>query len=105
MNNDDKIMKIANHYGMESQIDIMQEECAELVQAVSKYKRKNGDNTISHLLEEMADVSIMIEQVLYLLDIKLKDYGLSAYDGYFEFFDKKLDRQIQRIIIQKEAEE
>ena len=96
MNNDDKIMKIANHYGMESQIDIMQEECAELVQAVSKYKR-GKDNDFSHLIEEMADVSIMIEQVLYLLDKRMDIEGLSVYDVYFEFFDKKLDRQIKRI--------
>lgn len=96
MNNDDKIMKIADHYGMESQIDILQEECAELVQAVSKYKR-GGDNPISKILEEMADVSIMIEQILYLLNQQTDIIGVSAYDAYFDFFDKKLDRQIQRI--------
>lgn len=96
MNNDEKIMKIANHYGMESQIDIMQEECAELVQAVSKYKRGKDDD-FSHLLEEMADVTIMIEQVLYLLDNKMNEAESSAYDAYFSFFDNKLDRQIKRI--------
>lgn len=94
MNNDEKIKKIADHYGMESQIDIMQEECAELVQAVSKYKRGKDDD-FSHLLEEMADVMIMIEQVLYLLDKRMN--GSSAYYAYFAFFDKKLDRQIKRI--------
>ena len=96
MNNDDKIMKIADHYCMESQIDILQEECAELVQAVSKYKR-GGDKPISNMLEEMADVSIMIEQILYLLNQQTDIIGISAYDAYFAFFDKKLDRQIQRI--------
>lgn len=93
MNNDEKIKKIADHYGMESQIDILQEECAELVQAVSKYKR-GCDKPVTSLLEEMADVTIMIDQVLYLLDSK---YEASVYDAYFAFFDKKLDRQIKRI--------
>lgn len=96
MNNDEKIRKIADHYGMESQIDIMQEECAELVQAVSKYKRGKDDD-FSHLLEEMADVMIMIEQVLYLIDNRMNAEGSSAYYRYFAFFDKKLDRQIKRI--------
>ncbi len=96
MTNDDKIMKIADHYGMESQIDIMQEECAELVQAVSKYKR-GKDNDFSHMLEEMADVTIMIEQVLYLLDNRMNAEGSSAYNAFYEFIDKKLNRQIKRI--------
>jgi NTP pyrophosphatase (non-canonical NTP hydrolase) len=96
MNNDDKLRKIADHYGMESEIDIMQEECAELVQAVSKYKRGKDDD-FSHLLEEMADVMIMIEQVLYLIDNRMNAKGSSAYYAYFAFFDKKLDRQIKRI--------
>lgn len=96
MNNDEKIKKIADHYGMESQIDIMQEECAELVQAVSKFRR-GGDNPISKMLEEMADVTIMIQQVLYLLNKRTNMFGLSAYDGFYEFIDKKLDRQIKRI--------
>lgn len=96
MNNDEKTKKIADHYGMESQIDILQEECAELVQAVSKYKRGKDDD-FSHLLEEMADVTIMIEQVLYLLEKRMNAEESSAYDAYFAFIDKKLDRQIKRI--------
>ena len=95
MNNDEKIIKIADHYG-ESQIDILQEECAELIQAVSKFRR-GGNNPIPKILEEMADVTIMIEQVLYLLNKRTNMYELSAYNAYFEIFDKKLDRQIKRI--------
>lgn len=95
MNNDEKIMKIADHYG-ESQIDILQEECAELIQAVSKFRR-GGDNPISKMLEEMANVTIMIQQVLYLLNKRTNMFGLSAYDAFYEFIDKKLDRQIKRI--------
>lgn len=93
MNNDDKIRKIADHYGMESQMDIMQEECAELIQAVSKFRRAG----LSKMLEEMADVTIMVQQVLYLLNKRTSSFGISAYDAFYEFIDKKLDRQIKRI--------
>ena len=60
---DDRIKKIADHYGLESQLNILQEELSELIQAVSKYRR--GDP--SHILEEIADVEIMLDQVKYLL--------------------------------------
>ena len=60
---DDRIKKIADHYGIDSQLNILQEELSELIQAVSKFRR--GDP--SHILEEIADVEIMLDQVKYLL--------------------------------------
>ena len=60
---DDRLKTIADHYGLDSQLNILQEELSELIQAVSKYRR--GDP--SHILEEIADVEIMLDQVKYLL--------------------------------------
>ena len=60
---DDRLKTIADHYGLDSQLNILQEELAELIQAVSKYRR--GDP--SHILEEIADVEIMLDQIKYLL--------------------------------------
>lgn len=66
----------AEHYGLECQLNQLQEECGELIQAVNKFRRSQGNGqptpmTIKeafHLLvEEMVDVSIMIEQIEYLL--------------------------------------
>lgn len=34
-----RIYQISKQYGMESQLNILQEECAELIQAISKYRR------------------------------------------------------------------
>ena len=47
------------HYGKEAQSTVCMEECAELIQAISKEKR--GKSERMHLAEEMADVLICIE--------------------------------------------
>ncbi len=70
----------AKYYGYEAQSNQLVEECAELIQAVSKYRRAVtglGQPTaedkkavaLENLIEEIADVEIMLEQVKYLLQI------------------------------------
>lgn len=91
---DNRLKTIADHYGLDSQINILQEELAELIQAVSKYRR--GDP--SHIIEEIADVYIMLEQITYLLQKTTRvdlDYLISL-NG-----EKKIRRQLRRI--QEEA--
>ena len=61
--------KAIEKYG-EKQLDQAQEELAELIVAISKYKRNENKFTISNVIEEIADVNIMIKQVMMLLDIK-----------------------------------
>lgn len=61
-------------YG-ERQLDQAQEELAELIVAISKYKRavdkdRNTDKVVIDVIEEIADVNIMIKQVMMLLDIE-----------------------------------
>ena len=61
-------------YG-ERQLDQAQEELAELIVAISKYKRavakdKNIVKAVIDVIEEIADVNIMIKQVMMLLDIE-----------------------------------
>lgn len=83
---DERLEKIADHYGLNSQLDILQEECAELVQAVSKYRR-GGSNLL--VLEELADVEIMVAQIRYLAgknSIIIDD-----------FKEKKIRRQLDRM--------
>lgn len=67
--------KAVEKYG-ERQLDQCQEELAELIVAISKYKRAvakgNGSDeikAITDVIEEIADVRIMIKQVMMLLDI------------------------------------
>lgn len=75
MGHEDKIWSIADHYGLENQMSMLEEECAELIQAISKLRRVGVAEQIgvdyigarSHVAEEIADVRIMLEQVEYLL--------------------------------------
>ena len=83
---EDPFKEIADHYGLESQLDMLQEECAELIQAVSKYRRAKC--TDDHLAEEIADVHIMTCQIIYLLDIEFEANN---------WVDRKLKRQLERI--------
>lgn len=65
--------KAVEKYG-ERQLDQAQEELAELIVAISKYKRAVAkglykDKAITDVIEEIADVTIMINQVMMLLNI------------------------------------
>ena len=50
-------------YGADKQIDMMIEEMSELTKALCKYKRAQTDATVADVLEEMADVQIMLNQM------------------------------------------
>ena len=85
----EKIRAIARHYGKEPQIGVAQEECAELIQAISKVRRKGETkDAIDHLAEEIADVRIMCAQLMHLYRI----VGLVT-----AISNSKLDRQLERI--------
>ena len=84
---DEKVKKIADYYGWNSQLRQLAEECSELsVEALHYTRERGGTERIS---EEIVDVLIMIQQIIYLLrnDVeKLEKYA-----------DFKLDRQLSRI--------
>ena len=83
----DKVKEIADHYGLKNQLRQLAEECCELsVEALHYTRERGGTERIS---EEIVDVLIMIQQVIYLLKNdteKLKKYA--------EF---KVNRQLDRI--------
>ena len=93
----EKIKIIAEHYGYDAQSRQCIEEMAELTQAINKWWRVcgNGQRTEKsiaecryNLIEEIADVQIMLYQLGYLLDSRLE---------VSEMITKKLDRQLERI--------
>lgn len=97
MNEAKKIRVIADHYGYDAQSRQCIEEMAELTQAINKWWRVcgNGQRTEGsiaecryNLVEEIADVQIMLYQLGYLLDSRLE---------VSEIITKKLDRQLERI--------
>lgn len=85
----DKCAAICEYYGFDSQREILVEECAELIQAVVKGKRR-GESVTDNFLEELADVSIMIAQMLTALTD-------SQFNQFLRWQSFKLDRQIARI--------
>lgn len=68
-----KIEKLVKKNGMRFQSMIAQEECAELIQAISKCLRSKDfpvEYERENLIEEMADVMICLEQlqIMYYID-------------------------------------
>jgi NTP pyrophosphatase (non-canonical NTP hydrolase) len=82
------IREIARHYGIDNQLIQAMEEASELITAISHYRRRR-DGSRRELLEEMADMEIMIRQLQILT-------GTDA--GEMEALTRgKLRRQIGRI--------
>ena len=87
-----KCKEIFQHYGLDSQLRILQEECAELIQAASKYLRaQEAGKPIAQakvaLMEETADVMIMLEQIKSIFTTTALDAMITS----------KLNRQLDRI--------
>lgn len=97
MTTEQKLQYIADHYGYDPQSRQLIEEMAELTVAINKlwrkheYKATSSDVAEAHfdVLEEIADVEIMLSQIKYLLGVG--DGELSR------IVKRKLDRQIERI--------
>lgn len=64
-------VEVVSNYGDEIQSTICMEECAELIQAISKMKR--GKDYRENLSEEIADVMISITQLRLIYGIKAED--------------------------------
>ena len=84
---------ILGNYGEEKQLIQTAEEAAELAQAALKrYKAITGqtkyDNTREHLAEEIADVLIMIDQIVYAEGFE---------NDVLRIVDEKIQRQLDRI--------
>ena len=59
----ESLSKIAlDHYGTASQLDVAQEELAELVVAISHFRR-GRDESKQRIIEEISDVIIMTQQL------------------------------------------
>ena len=92
--------KIADHYGLRIQEQQLIEEMAELTQAICKDKRSKGEGQSlgddwrfkdihANLVEELADVKLVLEQVIYLMD---------ADDAIQEIIQQKIQRTFERMV-------
>lgn len=91
----EKLKTIAEYYGLENQLRQLAEECSELAVEANHSARK-GSVTV-RLIEEIADVEIMLEQVRYLAGIQESDIVKTRF--------YKLERQMKRILREIEADE
>ena len=81
------VQRSIEHYGKDAQSTVCMEECAELIQAISKEKRGNSDK--DHLAEEIADVIICIEILKQIYNI--------TEDEIYSWVITKQERIIRRI--------
>lgn len=70
--------------GLPAQLDQMQEEAGELIQAINKFKRSLGkglpcrdkkEKILENLKEEIVDVYIMYEQLISLLQVPDEEFN------------------------------
>lgn len=61
--NIEHIQLYLNLFDKNIQLDILQEECAELIQAISKIKRKGLSKTRNNLIEEISHVLISLNMI------------------------------------------
>jgi NTP pyrophosphatase (non-canonical NTP hydrolase) len=72
-------------WGEEAQVNMLNEECGELIAAVAQFKR--GRTSHHDVMTELADASIMIEQIATIMN----------YDDYGKEKDRKLNRLKERL--------
>ena len=82
------LLFIIDTYGTRSQQDIAIEELSELQKAILKYRRKSSNKRRKVVIDEIADVSVMLEQLKIIY---------SCNKEVEERMDYKIGRQIKRI--------
>jgi NTP pyrophosphatase (non-canonical NTP hydrolase) len=76
-----------SRYGVDAQDDIAIEEMSELTKAIIKNRRYKTFATLENLYEELADVYIMLEQIMTSLD----------KDRVQSYVNSKLERLSERL--------
>lgn len=77
----DICQKAIDKFGIHNQLWMMAEECGELINAIAKINRSR--TTLADVITELADVSIMIEQ-------------MALFYGY-EDFEREKERKLKRL--------
>lgn len=96
-----KCLEIARFYGFDAQTNQLIEECAELIQAINKYKRQflrgqpvressDGKTPRDMIVEEIADVEVMlcqIKQMLGITELEIEDVA-----------ERKIERTMMQMV-------
>ena len=98
-----KIYEITDKLGKEEILCQLSEECSELIQACLKYRRtmkgltpKTEDEIRENLFEELADVLLNIQQVMYLFSDQEVEESIKSIQSY------KTNRWWRRTFISQE---
>lgn len=83
-----RLLFIIDTYGTQPQVDMALEETSELQKALLKHRRKPSDETRKDIIDEIADVQIMLEQLKIIY---------SCSKEVDERVNYKINRQIERI--------
>lgn len=83
-----KLLFIINTYGTNKQEDKAIEEMSELQKAILKHRENKRAEERQDVIDEIADVSVMLEQLKIIY---------SCHNEVAERMDYKIDRQIKRI--------
>ncbi len=86
------VRKIADHYGSKHQSIKAMEELSELTKEIAIQLNCGGRK--GHMVEEIADVKIMIEQLIYIYDLDKERIRRTI--------DDKVERTLKRIETKKE---
>ena len=78
-------LRAIRNWGEEAQTDMVNEECGELITAIAQFKR--GRTSHHDVMTELADVSIMVEQLATIM----------SYSDFEQEKDRKLERLRERL--------
>lgn len=82
--------RIIEKYGVKNQVSMVVEECSELILAISHYRR--GRVNSDAIIEEIVDVTIMLEQARLIYDPNDERFG--------EIYKKKIAR-IENMLVRE----
>lgn len=85
------LLKIINHYGINNQLKQFNEESYELIEAILNHEwlKEKGLEDINHVVEEIADVLVMVSQFVEYYQIEEE-----MLDWYMNY---KVKRQLDRM--------
>ena len=93
---DPHLKKIADHYGFDAQAEKAIEEMAELIVEIKHLQSPHGRD-YKPFIEELADVKIMIDQLVFL--VRQDPHLEKLFDHQTEF---KIERTLRRVEAEKE---
>lgn len=83
------LRKAIDKYGIESQTSMIKEECLELALAIQRFDRNKTPENVDNIIDEIADVTIMMEQAKML-------FSANLIQERIEFKMKRLEKRLEK---------